>query len=115
MFENTQFKVDCVMLDHGLPCFGFRIKEKNRLGELKADKLKAIGIKPGPIYQHIKQNDITLLEDGTVLHRKDFIGEDKRGKQVTIFGDTRYMEEHTAFVQHSDVLVHEATFSKRRG
>src|SRR5699024_754287 len=41
----------------------------------------------------------------------DFLGPMKRGRVVTIFGDTRYVDQHADFVKHADVLVHEATFT----
>src|SRR5699024_3064332 len=47
-----------------------------------------------------------------IIERKDFLGEPKKGKLITIFGDTRSIPDYTSFVMGSDVLVHEATFSQ---
>src|SRR5690625_7365542 len=52
------------------------------------------------------------LNDGTISHRKDFIGENKRGKIITILGDTRNPEQNKTFVENSDILIHEDTFDK---
>uniref|UniRef100_UPI0026F28C8E MBL fold metallo-hydrolase n=1 Tax=Conchiformibius steedae TaxID=153493 RepID=UPI0026F28C8E len=35
----------------------------------------------------------------------------QRGREVVIFGDTRYRAEHADFCRDADVLVHEATFA----
>lgn len=111
VLENDRFTVDCVYLDHGIPSVGYRITEKDRPGELLASKLKTAGIEPGPIYQQIKEQEVVTTPDGEKLYRNDYLGPDKKGKIITILGDTRYNERHIEFVKNSDVLVHEATFN----
>jgi len=111
IFEDDDFIVDTTLLDHGVTSLAYRICEKDRLGELNAQKLRALGIKPGPIYRQIKENDQTKLDDGTVINRKDFLGEPKKGRTIAIFGDTRYVPETASFIKNADVLIHEATFA----
>jgi len=110
IFEDDTFIVQCKQLVHNLPSFAYKIIEKDLLGELNVEKLQSLGIKPGPIYRKIKESEQTILETGKVIYREDFIGPPKRGKMITIFGDTTYKDEHASFAKNSDVLVHEATF-----
>ncbi|TQS74486.1 ribonuclease Z [Ornithinibacillus gellani] len=112
VLDEPAFAVDCKILDHGVQSFGFRIMEKAKLGELQVDKLKTIGISPGPIYQQIKSQETTELPDGRYIERKDFIGPDKPGRIISIMGDTRNPDKQMDFVKDSDVLVHEATFEQ---
>lgn len=114
LFEDEQFKVYCKQLEHGIPSYGFRIEEKNKPGELNVDKLQSIGVSPGPVYQQIKQNEVTILPDGQEILRKHFIGPDKQGRHIVILGDTRSTEQNEQFVQNADFLVHEATFDKEK-
>lgn len=109
--KEENFTIFVKQLDHGIPSFGYRMEEKNSPGELLVDKLKALGIEPGPIYGQLKNNESIKTEAHGLLLRKDYIGPDKVGKIITIFGDTRFREEHIPFALHSDVLVHEATFN----
>ncbi|HLR01384.1 MAG TPA: ribonuclease Z [Virgibacillus sp.] len=111
LIDDEQFIVDCYRLEHGVPSFGYRITEKDRLGELIVEKLRERGIKPGPIYQQIKENPTVVTPDGETLHREHFLGPNKKGRVISVLGDTRYKQEHIAFVKDSDVLVHEATFN----
>ena len=112
LIEKTDaFQVYAKQLEHGLPSFGFRIVEKDRLGVLQVDKLIQLGIQPGPIYQRIKENETVELDNGQIIHRQDFLGPKKLGRIVTILGDTRYLPGLVEFVKDSDVLVHEATFA----
>ncbi|MBS3679647.1 ribonuclease Z [Ornithinibacillus massiliensis] len=110
--EEEGFIVSCKKLDHGIPSYGFRIEEINKPGELQVEKLKSDGINPGPVYSLIKENETTTLEDGRMIHRKDYIGPDKPGRHIVILGDTRSTELNQDFVQAADLLVHEATFDK---
>lgn len=111
LFEDDTFKVYAKKLHHGITSFGFRIEEKDKLGELLVEKLKEKGIRPGPIYQQIKKQETTVLPTGESIARTDFLGPDKKGQTISILGDTRYTETNTEFVYGSDVLVHEATFN----
>jgi len=112
VFENERFIIHNLKLDHNITSFAYRITEKDQLGELQVDKLRALGIKPGPIFRQIKENETTTLENGKIIHRKDVVGPAKKGKVITIFGDTRYKKSYASFVEGSDVLIHEATFAK---
>lgn len=110
IMKTDDFIITSIKLEHGIESYGFRIKEKNKPGELLVNKLKDIGISPGPIYKEIKENEEVTLQDGTRIKRSDFIGPEKSGKVISIFGDTRYKKEHIEFIRNSDVFVHEATF-----
>lgn len=110
LFEDEQFTVNVKKLDHGIESFGFRIVERDKPGELLADKLQKIGIQPGPIYQQIKEKDTVKTENGHIIYRNQFLGPDKKGRILSILGDTRSTEDFSEFVEESDVLVHEATF-----
>ncbi|GBD68258.1 ribonuclease Z [Tetragenococcus halophilus] len=112
LFEDDQFVVTCKRLDHGVASFGFRVTEKDHKGELQVEKLKALGVKPGPIYGKLKQGENVTLTDGQTINGKDFVGQAKKGRVVTILGDTRYTANAIALAEDADVLVHESTFNK---
>ncbi|MGX4669523.1 ribonuclease Z [Cerasibacillus sp. JNUCC 74] len=113
--DNMELKLDhftvyVELLDHGIPSFGYRIIEKEKPGELLVDKLKSLGIKPGPIYQQIKENETVTIPNKGIIYRKDVVGPPKQGKIITIIGDTRYSPRFVSLARNADVLVHEATF-----
>ncbi|WP_010530888.1 ribonuclease Z [Lentibacillus jeotgali] len=114
LFENEQFTVSCKELEHGIPSYGFRISEKDKPGRLLVEKLKDTGVEPGPIYQQIKENDVVQTDDGRLIHRDEYLGPPKKGRVVTIMGDTRSPDKNKSFIQDSDVLVHEATFGHEK-
>ncbi|AIM15533.1 MULTISPECIES: ribonuclease Z [Neobacillus] len=112
IFEDDQFIVEAGLLDHGIPSYGYRVVEKDKPGTLLAEKLKAAGVKPGPIFKKIKNGERVVLEDGRVIEPEEFLGPPQRGRIVTILGDTRVCENALKLAKNADILVHEATFSK---
>jgi len=111
VFEDAGFVVEARKLEHGIECFGYRIMEKDRPGELQVEALMNLGIKPGPLFKRIKNGEIVQLENGTVINGADFVGEPKKGKVITILGDTRTCENSYKLAENCDYLVHEATFA----
>ncbi|WP_050615672.1 ribonuclease Z [Bacillus testis] len=115
IFEDDTFMVEAARLDHGIECFGFRVVEKDRPGELMVDRLKTLGIKPGPIYKQIKNGETVQLEDGRIVDGKEFVGEPKKGRVLTLLGDTRTCANSKKLAEECDYLLHEATFSADSG
>lgn len=112
VFEDNLFQVSAKKLEHGIDSYGYRVKEKDLQGTLLVDKLEAIGIKPGPIYQKIKRGETITLEEGTIINGAEFIGPSQKGRIVSILGDTRYTENSLELARDADILIHEATFSE---
>ncbi|AGT32650.1 ribonuclease Z [Geobacillus genomosp. 3] len=111
IFDDERFSVIARRLDHGMPSYGFRVVEKDLPGPLLVDRLKALGVRPGPIYQKIKQGKTVVLDDGTVLDGREFVGPPQKGRIVAVLGDTRFCEAAIELARDADVVVHEATFA----
>lgn len=110
LYEDDQFIVSSGLLKHGLPSYGYRVKEKDHPGMLMAEKLKEMGVPSGPLYGKLKKGETVVLEDGRVVDGKDFIGPPKKGRVVTILGDTVKTNKSIELAMNADVLVHESTF-----
>ncbi|HGF7948373.1 TPA: ribonuclease Z [Enterococcus faecium] len=112
IFTDQQFSVYTKKLNHGIDSFGYRVVEHDHKGELQVDRLKELGIPAGPLYGKLKQGETIQLEDGRAINGKDFVGPDKKGRIVTILGDTRKTHNSVVLAENSDILVHESTFNK---
>lgn len=111
IWDDEQFVVEAKRLEHGIPSYGYRIVEKDLPGTLLVDKLKQVGIEPGPLYKQLKQGEVVVLEDGRKIDGKDFIGPSTPGRIIAILGDTRFTEKSILLASKADLLIHEATFS----
>ena len=110
IFEDSQFKVSCLPLEHGIESFGYRIEESDYQGSLQVEKLKELGIPFGPLYGKLKNGETITLPDGRSFNGLDFIGQNQKGRIVTILGDTKKAKNSVSLAKNADVLVHESTF-----
>lgn len=113
ILENSLVNVEIYPLRHTLQSYGFKIKFHNQKGALLVEKLKDLGIEPGPFYRQIKQQQ-TFTFNGVEYNSCDFLGEDKKGKEIALIPDTVYFEELTDFIETSDILITECTYLKEQ-
>lgn len=112
ILETDKFTVYAERLAHTIFCMGYRVVQKDLEGTLDADALRAAGVPFGPLFGRVKNGQDIELEDGTRIFAKDFISEPKKGKIITIIGDTRKTSASVRLARYADVLVHESTYGK---
>lgn len=112
ILETDKFTVYAERLAHTIFCMGYRVVQKDLEGTLDADALRAAGVPFGPLFGKVKNGQNIELEDGTKIFAKDFISEPKKGKIITIIGDTRKTSASVRLAKDADVLVHESTYGK---
>lgn len=110
VFEDEDFIVTAMPLEHVVPCFGYKIEQKPLLGALQFEKAQALGVPKGPLLGQLKNGHDVTLEDGTIIRSVDVTDEPKKGFTVAILGDTRYCENAIKLSEDADIIVHESTF-----
>ena len=115
VFENDSFKVRTQLLQHVIPCFGFRIEQKPLSGKLLVEKAFEAGVPKGPLLKKLKDGEDITLEDGTIIYSSDVTGDSQKGFTVTILGDTKICQAAANLASDADILVHEATFDMETG
>ncbi|MHA2855354.1 ribonuclease Z [Paenibacillus lautus] len=110
LFEDENFLVESAKLDHRAESYGYRVVEKDLPGSLDLKRLADYGLKPGPLYGKLKRGESVELGDGRWIHASDVLLTPKKGRVVTILGDTRPCAGVEALAKDADLLVHEATF-----
>lgn len=109
VFEDNKFRVEAKLLAHRVPCFGYRIIEKDLPASLDIDKLKKDNIHIGSFYRDLKEGRTVTLEDGRIIHGKDYLETIRKGKKIAILGDTIPCQASIDLAQGVDLLIHEAT------
>lgn len=115
ILDTDRFTVEFKNLEHRIQSVGYRVVEKDYPGELLVDKLRADQVPAGPLYGQLKAGKTVTLPDGRVLDGKDYLGATKKGRIITILGDTRQVPNIETLAQDADILVHESTFGKGEG
>ena len=78
-----------------------------------AEALKAAGVPFGPLFGKVKSGQDVVLEDGRKIIAKDYISAPKKGKIITILGDTRKTDASIRLGLGADILVHESTYGTK--
>lgn len=109
VFDDHRFCVEAKLLQHRVPCFGYRIIQKDLPATLDIDKLQQDGIHIGSFYSSLKEGKTVTLEDGRVIDGRDYQGDIRKGKKLAILGDTIPCDASVELANDVDLLVHEAT------
>ncbi|MEO4052568.1 ribonuclease Z [Solibacillus sp. CAU 1738] len=110
VFEDEQFVVSALPLEHVIPCFGYRIEQKALPGELLIDKALAYGVPKGPLLGMLKRGENVTLPNGEIVLSSDVTAPEKPGFILTILGDTKYCDNAIRLSKNADIVIHEATF-----
>jgi ribonuclease Z len=81
LYEEPGFTVKAAILDHGIPCLGFAIKEHFHVNILK-DGLKKLGLEPGPWLVDFKQALYSRSDPETKFELRSGPGEKDRGLRL---------------------------------
>ncbi|GLC89248.1 ribonuclease Z [Lysinibacillus piscis] len=110
VYEDAHFIVYAQSLRHVVPCFGYRIEQKELPGELLMEKVQTFGVPKGPLLGQLKQGQDVMLSNGTVVKAIDVVAPPRKGFTLTILGDTKYCDEAIILAKQADIVIHEATF-----
>ncbi len=110
ILDTEEYTVEALPLMHTKPCMGYILKEKDRPGEFSVENAKALGIPCGPMWGRLQKGFDVTLEDGTVIHPNQVLGEPRRGVKFSFITDTMYLSYIARHVADSDLLLCESMF-----
>ncbi len=111
LYEDKQFRVECGLLKHRIPAYGYRVTEKDHAGRFDAAQAQQLGIPFGPLYGQLKQGKTITLQDGRQFDGKDFCAPPEPGRSFVYCTDAVFCDDAIALAEGADLLVHEATFA----
>ncbi|NXA77106.1 RNZ1 protein, partial [Thryothorus ludovicianus] len=111
LVEDEQLAVRAFRLFHRVPSFGFVLQEKPRPGKLDVQKLKDLGVPPGPLYGRLKGGVAVVLDSGVTVQPREVQAAPVPGRKLCVLGDCSGPLGPAAerLCHGADVLVHEAT------
>lgn len=99
---------------HVVQTFGYTVQEQEAERTINPDKAKALGLRPGPKYNLLKQGESVWNDDSSQqIHPDDVLeGKPRKARKLTVVGDNCALStEMKVLAQDSDVMVHEATLT----
>lgn len=110
IFEDHQFTVEAKLLDHVIPCYGYRVLQKPLPPVLLIEKALQLGVPKGPMLATLKSGIDVVLDTGETVYSQDVTEESPKGFSLAILGDTRFCHAAIELSRDVDIVVHEATF-----
>jgi ribonuclease Z len=109
IFENNDLSVETIILNHRIPCTGFKFREKKRLRKLLVEKLEADQV-PLEYYPLLKRGVDLDLPNGSVILNTNYTMDSNEPKSYCYCSDTLADGTYLDSIQDCTVLYHEATF-----
>ncbi|HSB98082.1 MAG TPA: hypothetical protein VLC91_16600, partial [Spongiibacteraceae bacterium] len=111
-YEDDDVTVDSIALSHRVPSYGYRFTERVREYALDASRLDALHVPRGPLWGELQHGRAVQLEDGSHIAPQQVCLPQRVARRVLVGGDNDKPELLDVALQHSDVLIHEATFTE---
>jgi len=110
VFAGRDYRISCFPVRHrGTESLGYRFETAPRR-HLRADRLDALGVPPGPLRGQLAAGKPVVLPDGRQVAPEEVEGPRTAVPTVAVVGDAEEVETLVAFVRGADALVIEATF-----
>lgn len=109
-FENDEFTLEAMELDHGIPTLGYNFIEKNKR-RIDVKKVKKLGIPEGPLLGKLQDGkNIEIKGEKIRVEETTYIVE---GKKISLIADTALCKNCHALAKDADLLICEATFTSK--
>jgi len=108
-YENEDFILEAINLEHGIKCLGYSFIEKDKR-KINVEYLRKFGLVRNPILKDLKEGKTIVWKNKKITPKEGTII--KKGRKITIIADTKYCENAIKLAKNSDILVCESTFSR---
>ncbi len=109
IFENSDIKVETIILSHRIPCTGFKFVQKKRLRKAIKEKVEALHI-PKDAIPALKRGIDYVDAAGTIFKSSDLTSEADEPRSFAYCSDTICNWEYLENIKNVNTLYHEATF-----
>lgn len=111
VFENEDYFIEAVPLDHSVPCIGYSFSEKDTR-KINLEKAKKLGLSEGPSLGKLQKGESVKLKD-KIIHPEE-VSSIKKGKKVSFIMDTVLTDSCYELAENADLLISEATFESSK-
>ena len=109
IYENADLTVETIVMNHRIPCTGFKFKQKKRLRKLLVERLEEEQV-PVEYFPLLKRGLDLELPGGAVLKNADYTIDSDEPKSYCYCSDTLADDSYLIQLQDCTMLYHEATF-----
>ena len=107
-FENDEFHLESIKLNHGITTLGFNFIEKDKR-KIIMSKIKKLGIPEGPLLGKLQSGKAIKIKDKKI--ESEEVTKLIQGKKISIISDTTICDNCYKLAKDADILISEATYS----
>jgi len=113
IYDSKYFSIKYTLVDHSVITYAYAFIEKPRYGKFNPDKARELGIPESRIWKKLQEGEIINL-NGQIIDpiKEGIVGPKRPGRKITYSGDLKPTKTLIDLGKDSDILIHEATFSK---
>ena len=113
IYEDDKYLLKYTLVDHSVLTYGYSFIEKPRKGKFNPDRARELGIPESRIWTRLHEGHTIDFQGKKIDPLKEgIVGQKRPGRKITYSGDTAPCENLISLGKNSDILIHEATFSK---
>ena len=110
IFENKSMEVYAFPLKHRVPAWGYRFQEKEKIPNIRKDRIRQLNLSVKDI-KFIKDGNDFVTTDGTLIPNNELVLIPPKPRSFAFCSDTAYYERIVKWIEGVDLLYHEATFA----
>lgn len=113
IIESKRYIIKYALVEHSILSFGYSFIEKSRSGKFNPERARELGIPTSHLWKKLQEGE-TLNFKGKKIDpfKEQIVGPKRPGRKITYSGDTAPCDSLIEIGKDSDILIHEATFSK---
>ncbi len=109
ILETNDFSVETIILNHRIPCTGFKFKQKLKLRKIVKEKVNLLEV-PADFYPLLKRGIDFVDKDGSVHKAEDLTSDPDIPRSYAYCSDTVADGSYFNQLKDVDTLYHESTF-----
>lgn len=123
---DSELSVQAAPMQHTVPCVGYVVREKDRIGRLQVEKVLELvqankielgklpafhgdGMRALAALKALKNDETFTFPDGTKVKGSDIVDPPRVGRKIVVMGDTCNGDYIRPISMDADVVIHEAT------
>lgn len=111
IYEDNEFSIKALPVQHSVPTMGFRLIEKPHPGKFDPKKATELNIPMGPLWKRMQEGKIVTLNGQKIDPLKEgIIGPPRPGTVIAYSGDTEKCKQLVELAKNSDVFICESTY-----
>jgi ribonuclease Z len=113
IYMSKYFSIKFALVDHSIITYAYSFIENPRYGKFNPERAKELGIPESKIWKKL-QEGLEIEFKGKVIDpvKEGIVGPKRPGRKITYSGDLAPCDSLIELGKDSDVLIHEATYSK---